>query len=379
MRSPTLSAAAKVLRLLAATAVALSWSLVAALPAPAEVMGWGVQSPSEGAVLDRPTELVVYVDRTASTEEEQVEVRTRLLGPSGEPVSDKVINLKLKRTERTDTGDQMFFGGTIDPYQLEWLAEPGVVANGQHTLQLQVREVTGDMEQPTETTQWNDHAIAFDAPPPPAGQPQVEVADRAAKRLRVAWAPSTAPDLLNYAVERRVDGGPWRMAQDLVAPDVTQITDTVAAYGSYRYRVTAVRPAGDGSGEYRAVQSDPSWTTELAAPRKPARRGNTRGNEVVDPAPARPRVQAPPPRPLAPRFRAPVDANQTYEGPLDYGVKPTKVTERVPIEIARGGTSEDRSVLRVLRSVDQQRVLPAVAGGLIFLLSAAHVVRYLNE
>jgi hypothetical protein len=50
------------------------------------------------------------------------------------------------------------------------------------------------------------------------------------------------------------------------------------------------------------------------------------------------------------------------------------------VEIAQGGTSEDGGVLEVLnRSIDHERVLPAVAGGLILVLSAAHVLRYLNE
>jgi hypothetical protein len=31
------------------------------------------------------------------------------------------------------------------------------------------------------------------------------------------------------------------------------------------------------------------------------------------------------------------------------------------------------------RAIDQQRVLPPVAGGLILVISAAHVLRYLNE
>jgi hypothetical protein len=378
MRPATLPV--RLLRLVTATALALSWSVVAALPAPAAVTGWGVQTPSAGAVLERATDLVVYVDRTHSPEPERVEVRTRMLGPSSEPVSDRVITLKLKRQIPNDAGEQLLFGGTIDPYQLDWLADGGVAANGSYTLQIQIHVVTGELER---TSDWNDHPLVLDAPPVPPGQPEVTVADAAAKRLQISWAPSPTPDLLHYSVERRVDGGQWQMAQELVAPDVTKITDTVASYGSYRYRVTAVRPDGDGSQEFRATVSEPSWTTEVAAPQKPAQRGNAAtagqgsGSSTTG---TRARIQAPAPRPQPPQFRAPIDANQTYSGPLDYGVEPSEVTERVPIEVARGGTSEDGGVLRVLsRSIDQQRVLPAVAGGLIFLLSAAHVVRYLNE
>ena len=394
------------LRLLTATAVALSWSAIAALPATAAVTGWGVQTPSEGAVLERTAELVIYVDRTAPPEDESVEVSTRMLDASGAPVSDTVLNLKLFKRIPNDTGDQLLFGGTINPNELAWLAQPRAVPNGGYTLQYQVHVATGEVE---ESSGWTDHQLVFDAPPPPPGQPQVQVADAAAKRLEVAWKPSRVPDLAHYAVERRVDGGPWQIAQKVVDPEVTKITDTVASYGSYRYRVTAVRPAGRAPDEptgseapeppnppdagateqpepsedphdYRTAQSDPSATTELAAPSEPADRGNAGGEDVAGPGTTSgPGIQAPAPGVQAPQFDVPADANQTYEGPLDYGVEPTEVTERVPIEVARGGTSDDDGVLRVLRSVDQERVLPAVAGGLIFLLSAAHVVRYLNE
>lgn len=369
------------LRILLATAMGLSWAALAGLPAAAEVTGWGVQRPSSGAAIDRPTDLVVYVDRTATTEEEDVEVRTRLRDAAGERVSDKVLTLELQRQVENDTGDQLLFGGIIDPYELAWLVEPGVAPNGEYVLQLQLHTVTGDVER---TTDWSDHPLVLDAPPAPPGQAQVEVADAAAKRMRVTWEASDTPDLLHYSVERRVDGGPWTMAEDLVAPDTTTITDTVAEFGSYRYRVSAVRPAGepeDGQ-EYRSVTGDASVTTEMEAPREPAQRGGNGGGDDRTGSggtSSAPRVSAPEPRSQE-GFSAPSDANQTYEGPLDYGVEPTEVTERVPVEVARGGTSEDGGVLRVLdRSIDQERVLPAVAGGLIFLLSAAHVLRYLNE
>jgi hypothetical protein len=375
---------ARLTRIVVATALALSWVVAAALPGAAEVTGWGVQTPSAGAVLDRAADLVVYVDRTPSPEDEEVFVRTRMLDGEGEPVSDKVRELKFKRAEpREAGGDQLLFGGTIDPLALEWLPEVGVAANGPYTLQLQVHVINGEVQR---TTDWNDHPLTFDAPPPSPGQAQIEVVDAAAKRMRISWEPSTAPDLLHYTVERRVDGGPWQVAEDLVAPDRTVISDTVATYGSYRYRVTAVRPSGSDPAEYRATTGDASSTTELAPPRKPAQRGSgaaagQQDGDTQDGAPPPPpRVRAPAPPVQRPQFDVPTNPNTTFEGPLDYGVKPKKVTERVPIEVARGGTSEEGGVLTVLsRNIDQQRVLPAIAGGLIFLLSAAHVLRYLNE
>ena len=400
--------AGRLLRVLAATALALSWAAVTALPATAAVTGWGVQTPSEGASLQRAADLIVYVDRTAPSEDERVEVSTRMLDASGSPLSDAVLSLKFKKRIPNDTGDQLLFGGTIDPNELAWLAQPSAVPNGGYTLQYQVHVATGEV---AESSDWMNHRLVFDAPPPAPGQPTVEVADAAAKRLKVSWAPSRVPDLLHYAVERRVDGGPWQVAQKVVDPENTQITDTVASHGSYRYRVTAVRPAGtagsdpagpagseapqppgppnpgategsgesDDGGDVRTAVSDASATTELAAPRAPADRGAPGGEDTAGSGTTSGPVRAPAPAVQAPQFRAPADANQTYQGPLDYGVEPTEVTERVPIEVARGGTSEDQGVLRVLRSVDQQRVLPALAGGMIFLLSAAHVVRYLNE
>ena len=141
----------------------------------------------------------------------------------------------------------------------------------------------------------------------------------------------------------------------------------------------AARRSGDGS-QLRLAESEPSSTIELEpapepAPVQPA--ADAGGDQPADGGAG---SGTRPAAPTRPRIQAPIDANQTYKGPLDYGVEAKEVTERVPVKVAKGGGVQDGGVLEVVdRSVDPQRILPAVAGGLILVLSAAHVVRFLNE
>ena len=374
-----------VLRGALALTLALAWLLAAGAPASAEVTGWTVDSPQPDSPLIDSTELLITVYRTASPPEEKVEVRTRLLaGPAEDgtatPVSQKVISLAQTDQFETDPGsDQLRFTGTIDPDALVWLPDGGVARNGRYMLQYQFQITTGDFQR--EPSEWQSHPIVIDAPPLPAGAPTVEVADAAERRLRVDWDPSPTPDLLRYVVERRLDGGPWKIAEE-IAPDRSRFRDTVKRPGSYRYRVSAVRPAGDGTGDVRTTVGAPSPTTEL----EPPAGALASPPPVPSPPAATTEGSGPgaagfgPQAAEVPGIRPPADANTTYEGPLDYGVEQQEVTERVPVEVAAGGTSEDAGTLEVLsRSVDRERVLPAVAGGLILLVSAAHVLRYLNE
>lgn len=424
------SAASTVARIALAVATALSWLLVAG-PASAFVTRATVESPKAGAVLRQAKDLIVAVERAGP--EETVRVRTRLLyggtpaapnpeptptegsdtaaeddaaqqqQPAGpEPVSDKIIRLAFIEAVENEggPGQVMRFGGVIDPYRLEWLPEPGVAANGQYTLEYQARG-SNDLE-------WQRYEFRIDAPPPATSAPGIAVTDAEAKRLSIAWQAHPVPDLSHYVVERSHNGGDWVVAAAQVEPSETQIDDTVSKYGSYRYRVTAVRPAGDGSDEVRTAVSPGSEPVTLAA----ADEGDTttgdsgNGNDGDDPGTGsgtRPGgddtssgngTAVPPPLPSTgsstnpglssqtvdtPQMSPPRGFQDTYKGPLDYGVEQKEVTERVPVDVAQGGAGSD-STLKVLdRAVDQSRVLPPVAGGLILVVSAAHVLRYLNE
>ena len=432
-------------RALVAVAVACSWLLLAGLPAGAIITDTRVQSPKAGAALKKARPLIVAVDRTAPPAEEKVSVQTRMFyggtpappppepteqptegGDAQEdeaqtqqqqqqqpaqlkPVSKKILDLPFIDRKPTDLGDRLRFGGLIEPHNFAWLPNKtttGTARNGQYTVEY--RAVTS---KPSDEP-WKRFEFRLDAPPPPQGAPGVGVADPAAKRMAVAWHPNAAPDLTGYRIERRLGSGPWRLAKDKIKPGTTQITDTVGAYGSYQYRVTAIRPAGDGSKELRTTTSPPSRRYNLQPASQPVRPqtadpgddgsdaaagdGST-GDDGSDPGSSGdsdgglPSLSGSPSTTDGfstqtdetgeePGVAPPPGFEDTYKGPLDYNVQQDEVTERVPVDIAQPEGPKESGTLTVLnRAIDQQRVLPPLAGGLILVVSAAHVLRYLNE
>ena len=439
----TASILSRVMRCAVALAFALSWLALAGTPATAAVTRVYVNSPKADAVLAKPALLEVLVDRTASPEEERVEIHTRLFDAKGKAVSKKVLALipdkkPLKPREDQPPGsDRLRFTGTIDPYNLAWLPKGGVAPNAQY--QLQYREIVrfGDAVREGD---WKTYSFWLNAVPPEPLPPAAQVVDAAAKRLVIAWGQNPAPDLVGYTLERSRDGGKWQVAQADIAPDVTTVKDTVDKYGSYRYRVVASRPAArppepeeenpseppveegePGTGpseqseapeeeekqeppELRSSVSPRSIAVELGAPASPATQGPSgsgsgsgdgsgsgsgTGSSGTGSVPAFPgttggttsstgQSASQPFDPQTPSISAPPGFEDTFKGPLSFGAPPREVTERVPVEIAEGGSGEE--TLTVLnRSIDQERVLPPVAGGLILVMSAAHVLRYLNE
>lgn len=417
-------------RAVLAVALALSWLLLAGTPASALIVRERVEKPKQGAVIKVAKPLIVAVERVGN---ESVTVHTRLFyggtppppdpeensteAPDNEqttelkPVSKKVLALpQIGEAETNGAGDVLRFGaeqGGIDPYGLHWLPKPGVARNGQYTLEF--RAVVVDTEgQPDENAprrEWRRYEFRLDAPPPSTSAPGMAVADAAAKRISVAWQAHPVPDLSYYTVERQHDGGKWTVANAKVDPKQTQIDDTVPKYGSYRYRVTAVRPAGDGSDEMRATVSPPSGTLQVVPPGSPPPAGSsaddgsdtTAGDDDTTTSDGSSGTSAPPPLSSsgstntnpslssqdesagAPDVAGPPEGfEDTYRGPLDYNVEQREVTERVPVEVAQGA-GEDSTLTVLDRAIDQQRVLPPVAGGLILVVSAAHVLRYLHE
>jgi uncharacterized membrane protein YgcG len=438
-------AAARLCRVLLAVAMACSWLLLAGTPAGAFVTRATVESPKSGAQLKAPKPLVVAVERTTAPAEETITVRTQLFyggtpappdpqateqpPADGEqqppvqlkPVSKKQLDLRLVEEKPADrqTGpasERLRFAGVVDPYNLAWLPQPGTGRNGQYTLKYLADSDRQDNED------WQSFEFTLDAPPPPQGAPGVGVQDAAAKRMVIAWQPNAAPDLTGYTVERRLGSGSWTVAADKVKAGQTQITDTVAAYGTYQYRVTAIRPRGDGSNTSRTTTSAASAPFALQPPVTVAPRGSspgtgssgdgspsgdgstggtstggtssggtssggTSGGGLPDlPSSGSPSTSSgfgtqTEENPDAPDTALPRGFDDTFRGPLDYNVQQDEVTERVPVDVAQGGGGpEDGGTLTVLnRAIDQQRVLPPVAGGLILVISAAHVLRYLNE
>lgn len=406
-------AVSRIARACLAMAFAVSWLALAGLPADAAVVDASVKSPKAGATLRVTKPLEVTVERSQPPQQEKVTVNTRMLygatapqpdpnateAPDDEqtvgpqPISKKVLSLKQQGKEKpvgaTGTRYQMLFAGLdIDPYNLAWLPRGGVAPNGPYTLEYQA---VSDGPIRSAAEEWRRFQFTIDAPAPPQPAPGLYLADVEAKKFLISWQPNAAPDISRYVIDRRKDGGDWKTVKDQVPADKTQVIDKVPNYGTYQYRVTAVRPAGDGSGDPRTATSQPSREFALTETYEP-------GTQRPAPAPGSggaPSGGSGSGTSLSPGGSvsgfgtqtegpesgsgAPDNFDDTYRGPLDYGVEPKSVTERVPVDMAESGTAEDSTLKVLTRSIDQERVLPPVAGGLILVVSAAHVMRYLNE
>ena len=448
-----------VLRVALAVGLSLSWLLATGLPAEAFVSNSYVEKPCTAPcappTLKKARPLVIVVERNPNppgTGKETIQVPTDLffLGvpapeptPSESPAGEeedsaqqgevssqqqeqaqqpaaKPINGKkpyylpfLKPIEGRGGAREFWrFGTTIDPYSLPWAG--GVVApNGQYRLEHRTVSTVEGMQEPQDRRGADFH-FTLSAPPAPQEAPLTAVADAAKKQTRVAWRHNAAPDVTSYTIARQLGDGKWQVVKEGVKPSddgANALTDTVPKYGTYRYQITAFRPAGDGSGELLATTSPASEPLDVAKddPSQPdptgddddvsGGDGNGSGDGAGDTgtgggsgsgsgsSPSFPsnNTSSNPgfgttTEPFNPSVAAPDDFDDTFRGPLDFGVEPKSVTERVPVDIAQGGSSGSESTIEVLdRAIDQERVLPPVAGGLILVVSAAHVLRYLNE
>jgi hypothetical protein len=392
-----------------ALAMSLSWLLFSGMPASAAVTGMRVETPKADAVLTEAVPLVVAVEWTAGPFDEDVAVRTRLVDPAGKVVGVEdetnpmdegtVLYLEPVKPDDDDNNnsseapsDELRFEGVIDPYDLAWLGG-GVAPNGTYHVQYQWEETTvdgpdeDDKPDSTQRGDWQSHRFTLDAAPAPQPPPVATAVKPGSKKVEVTWPLNAAPDVTSYTVERKAAGGEWKVVAKDLAPDTADIADKVKRYGGFRYRVTVARSAADPKAAPHTLVSTPSTKVKVAALEQDEEQEESeRPEPLVDrdalanlphltPGPADSSTSGSVPGAIA----APPGANLTYEGPLDYGVEPRTVTERVPVDIAKGGAGSNDTLTVVDSDFDEQRVLPPLAGGLILIVSAAHVLRYLNE
>ena len=422
---------ARLVRTCLAVAMTLSWLLLAGLPASAAVQpgGVGVETPAAGAVLTQGVNLRIYVDRTRppqGTPKEELQVRTRILDGEGKQVGDTdpkdsedgVLFLDLiSQTKPDDTGTQrLTFAGVIDPYSLAWAGDGVIAPNGGYTLQYQCMASYGGGDySPCNNMDWQSQGFTIDAAPPAQSAPAAALTDAEKKTVDVSWEANAAPDLVGYTVERRLADEEWKVVAEGLKPKVTVLNDQVPKYGTYAYRVTAARTAGtqpekeDDPQELRVTTSPESEALAVQpdAPETPdpdpeptdgSDKGDGKGdgdnddgdgdgdgggsgaaqNPAISGFPGTTSFDTPGGSTRSP-ITAPPGFDETFRGPLDYGVEPREVTERVPVEIAEGGKGRDSTIAVQDRYVDESRVLPPLAGGLILVVSAAHVLRFLNE
>ena len=379
------------------------WVLLIAAPASARPTDYAITAPQAEAVLDKHVEITAYVDRTeppppeAPGPVEQVDLVTRLLDAEGKVIG-KERTLTLVDTVDTGPGaERLRFRGVLNPSALGWTDQPVVAPNGQYTLQAQWWLRYGD-DYSERAEEWKSVPLTFNVPPP-ATAAVAGVKDANAKQIEVAWRPIELPDLVGYRLEVSAGGTDWAIAQDDIGPDISTAISTVDDYGTYRYRVVTRRLAADGT-ELESV-SEPTDPVELTqqASEQPVDDGvddgdgndgdgdggtGNGGGPGTGPATSTPPPLAPQPLPqvsATPLPQAPPGANTQFDPLIDYGVDVTgERTERVAIDVPEAPGLGDGGVL----SVDSgeggpsQRVLSAVAGGLVLLLAAGHVIRFLN-
>ncbi len=101
-----------------------------------------------------------------------------------------------------------------------------------------------------------------DTTPPPA--PTGFVATAADGTVTLDWNDSSAPDLANYVVERRVGTGAWSV---VASPTASVYTDVAVTNGTtYSYRVTAVDATGNVSASTSIASATPVAPPPVSGP-----------------------------------------------------------------------------------------------------------------
>jgi hypothetical protein len=381
----------------AAAAVGLAGGWLIGLPAPAgAVSNWGVEQPAEGTRLSahESVPVVAYVEHSGAETVERLDAR---FARNGEWVGSI---RRLDSRGATETSPGLFrsrFDGELDPLSSAWFGfEP--MPNGAYTLHVRAHYRVRDFDQ--RPTPWSEgHRLVIDAPPPPTIA-DASLTDPANRNVAIAWRPvgEQVPDFTRYTIERAAADGPYTILHETTHASASELTDMVPADGTYRYRITVHRrgafteersstPAETRSVSVRPdAQAAPPPDLDGDAPRSavdsPEGEAGRGGGSVVRRGVfSPPRTQSGPARPPRiggedPRTAPRAPGDDTFEEALDYGEWPEEweVSERG----AARGPADSGMITIFRRELAMEDVLVPVAGGLVLILSAAHVARFLN-
>lgn len=350
---------------LLALALACSWLVSAALPAQAQTLNWGVDSPGPNHIIHGSFTFAGFVEAVREPDA----VRGRIRRPDGQV---ELRNLRLHGEPQGNVTRRSIWTTAVDTDSL--------TVNGTYALEVQVvNDVYPD------GSPWQGHEIIVDRPPV-AELESVRVTDRNARTVEVSWLRSDAEDFIRYVLQRAQGDGPFADVHTAVTPDATTHVDTVPEDGEYRYRVKTVRRGADG-GEVEAV-SDAGSVAVKGRPQRDENPTPGADNERSG------RVAPPPPAPStrrsgggrsagsSGRVRVPSQADQersnaTFEERLDYG---EDLPEWDPEAAGRESALNEGGTLTVFdRETDTQSALVPVAGGLVLTLFGLHIVRFLRE
>ncbi|MGH8902207.1 MAG: hypothetical protein ACRDYA_11130 [Egibacteraceae bacterium] len=362
-------------RLLHSVAVAMStfglacgWLIAAAAPAVADV-DWGLTSPGSETLIGESLNLAVFVEVPESEQVQGVAVRFLRDGwPFGETgmLSYRAGPLSAGRSD---------WGSRLNP-NTSWVLGGQAMPNGLYDVQTRAKLFTSAGERWTE---WRGHPIALQIPPPATA---LTVRSAGDGQTEVGWRQVQLPDFVRYDVERSADGVNWVVVASTARPDTTRITDSPPP-GMWRYRTRVVRSDGQG-GQLSTV----SAAVEIVGLPVPAPRGGppqpaavgraatdeASGTVVLPGAPSFPARSAASPEPPASRPGAPALPlpDDTYRRTLPY----PKVGRQATQAQAAGGNEREPGPATTLvvqsRLRDRQLLLP-VAGGLLLMITAAHV------
>jgi hypothetical protein len=374
--------------------LALGWVLAAALPGEAAVVRYGFESPSDGATIEQSATVGVYVDHGPPGEADRVEVRF----VRGGAVAGSAH--ALQRTDDGDTGGgrRTRFAAAFDPLASAWHGG-GVAPNGRYLLEMRVRERYTDEQE--RWTPWTAGPQVTVNAPAPATQASARLADPETRAIEVTWATvgTKLPDFTRYVVQRASGGGDF--TEIYVGLDASEgsFTDLAPEDGSYRYRVTVHRLAGDG-GERASAPADSAAVdtrggssagdTDDPATEEPEAGGGgddrlrNRSSGSISPSsgPSGSLPSSIRPRSTdTPQAAGPGPSN-VFEGTLDYGEIPEgerTVTERRLVAAGDDAYAGGGGMLNIMeRELAPEQILVPIAAGLVFTLAGLHIRRFLK-
>jgi hypothetical protein len=91
------------------------------------------------------------------------------------------------------------------------------------------------------------------------------------RQATIRWQPNPEPDIVSYVVQERLGDGPWKSVGQ-AGGKVTTFTRNLAAPGTYRYQVAALRAAGSGGDTIQSAWAGPASEPKqivVAEPKRP--------------------------------------------------------------------------------------------------------------
>lgn len=358
---------------LLALALACSWLVAGGLPASAQAINWGVDSPGPNHIIHDSFTLAGFAEAVQDPDA----VRARIRRP------DEQVELRNLRL----VGEPEMQGVTRRSIWTTAVDVSSLPLNGTYVLEVQVVSSAHPEGSP-----WQGHQVIVDRPPV-AELETLRVTDRDARTVEVSWVRSDAQDFLRYVLQRAQGDGAFADVHTAVVSDATTHVDTVPEDGDYRYRIKSVRRGADG-GEREAVSGAGKVTVKAGRAARPE------SGEEPDTTPGADQrtggTAAPPSASLgrrstgggsagsSRRSRVPSQAaqersNATFEGQLDYGVEVPDWDPEAAGQERESALNEGGTLTVFDRETDTETALVPVAGGLVLTLFGLHIVRFLRE